>query len=93
MDFDSVGTEGKRLLETVVAILTDSPEDAQVRVTKGNSTVMFSLDVAKNDVGKVIGRQGRNADAISTLLNAMGAKHGIRVILDINKPNEHDEVK
>jgi uncharacterized protein len=54
--------------------LVDKPDQVQVRAIEGERVTVFELRVHKSDLGKVIGRQGRTAQAIRTLLNAMGMK-------------------
>ena len=71
------------LLKTVVSYLVDDPNSIQVTTTDGERRVILELRVAKSDVGKVIGRQGRTARAIRTILSAAAAKVGKRASLDI----------
>jgi predicted RNA-binding protein YlqC (UPF0109 family) len=73
----------KDLVRHIAEALVDAPE--QVRVTKinGSQTQVIELKVAKEDVGKIIGRQGRTAQAIRTLLNAASAKIKKHTVLEI----------
>jgi predicted RNA-binding protein YlqC (UPF0109 family) len=58
-------------------------DSVQVNEVSGDQTVIIGLRVAKADAGKVIGRQGRTADALRTLLSAAAMKNGKRSVLDI----------
>jgi predicted RNA-binding protein YlqC (UPF0109 family) len=61
----------------------DDPEEVSVNLIEGESSVMFELKASKSDLGKVIGKQGRTADAIRTILNAMAGKTRKRLMLEI----------
>jgi uncharacterized protein len=63
--------------------LVDKPEDVSVSIIESSNTSVFELKVAKEDVGKVIGREGRTARAMRTLLNAVSSKARKRAILEI----------
>ena len=74
----------KDLLIKIVKALVDNPEQVDVQEVSGQQhTILFELRVAKEDMGKVIGKQGRNAGAIRTILNCSGRKHGKHVLLEI----------
>ena len=74
----------KEFLEYVVKQLVDNPEEIQVAEVKGEHLTIFELRVAKNDIGKGIGKRGQTASAIRTLLSAVSsAKKGSRGILEI----------
>ncbi len=73
----------KDLLIKIVKELVDDPEQVQVNEIEGSQTVVLELRVAKSDMGKIIGKQGRTADAIRTLLNAASGKAGKRFVLEI----------
>ena len=73
----------KDLLIQIAQSLVDNPEQVKVNEIVGTQTVVLELRVAKNDVGKVIGKQGRTAHAIRTLLNAASGKAGKRHMLEI----------
>jgi uncharacterized protein len=75
--------ELKQLIEHVAKSLVDFPEQVHVRVLEGEQTVVFDLDVAKDDKGKVIGKQGRTARAFRTIINAAATKLRTRAHLDI----------
>ena len=71
------------LILTIAQSLVDHPEEVSVNVIGGENSVMFELKVSKSDLGKVIGKQGRTADAIRSILNAMAGKTRKRLTLEI----------
>jgi predicted RNA-binding protein YlqC (UPF0109 family) len=73
----------KELIEMIVKALVDYPEQVSVSVIEGSRTRVLELRVAKEDLGKVIGKQGRNARAIRTILSASSAKLEQRYVLEI----------
>ncbi len=73
----------KDLLEEIAKALVDNPEDVQVTEIAGEQTTVLELRVRNEDLGKVIGRQGRTARAIRTLLAAAGMKMHKRFVLEI----------
>lgn len=73
----------KNLLEEIARSLVDHPEDVQVSEIEGEQTTVLELRVREEDLGKVIGRQGRTARALRTLLSAAGMKVRKRFVLEI----------
>jgi predicted RNA-binding protein YlqC (UPF0109 family) len=73
----------KELLETIAKHLVDSPEAVSVREIEGERSTILELKVASDDMGKVIGKQGRIARSIRTLVKAAAAIHDKRVIVEI----------
>ena len=73
----------KDLVEYIAKALVDEVERIEISEIAGNQTNIIELKVAKADIGKVIGRQGRTADAIRTILNCAAAKLSKRYILQI----------
>lgn len=73
----------KELVEFVARALVDDMGRIEISEVAGNQTNIIELKVAKEDIGKVIGRQGRTADAIRTILNCAAAKLNKRYILQI----------
>jgi len=73
----------KDLLVEIAKALVDNPEDVQVAEVEGEQTTVLELRVRNEDLGKVIGRQGRTARAIRTLLAAAGMKVHKRFVLEI----------
>ena len=71
------------LVMRVVKALVDSPDEVRVNAVKGEQTTVFELHVAKTDLGKVIGKQGRTAHALRVMLNAASTKLKIRSVLEI----------
>ena len=73
----------KELVETLARALVDRPEEVQVRTLGGAQVTVLELRVHADDLGKVIGRQGRTAKAIRTVLSAAGNKEHKRYTLEI----------
>lgn len=73
----------KELLETIAKALVDYPDQVQVREIEGQATTVLELRVARSDLGKVIGKQGRTARAIRIILSAAGMKLKKRLLLEI----------
>jgi predicted RNA-binding protein YlqC (UPF0109 family) len=73
----------KDLVEFLAKSLVDSPDDVQIHTFERDQSTVIELEVAPADLGKVIGRQGRTARAMRTLLSAAGQKTRRRYILDI----------
>jgi len=73
----------KELLEYLAKSLVDHPEDVMVQETETDTTVVLELTVAKDDIGKVIGKQGRIARALRTIVKASAVKNGKRAIVEI----------
>ncbi|MGF1504631.1 MAG: KH domain-containing protein [Chloroflexi bacterium] len=73
----------KELVEYIAKSLVDDPEKVVVREIEGSNSVILELSVAPDDMGRVIGRNGRVANAMRTLLKVMAAKQGKRVNLEI----------
>ena len=73
----------KDLLDYMAKCLVDHPEDVQIDVIEGERSVILQLKVHPNDIGKVIGKQGRIAQAIRTLIKAAGTKQGKNAIVEI----------
>ena len=73
----------KDLIKSIAQALVDHPEQVSVNEIEGSQTSVLELKVAKDDLGKVIGKQGRTAQAIRTLLSAASAKVKKRSVLEI----------
>lgn len=73
----------KELVEYLTKALVDHPEAVSVRVVEGERTSILELQVHPDDMGQVIGKHGRTAKSIRTLLNAAATKNGVRVVLEI----------
>jgi predicted RNA-binding protein YlqC (UPF0109 family) len=73
----------KELIEYIAQALVDHPEQVSVSEIEGNQTSVLELKVAKEDLGKVIGKQGRTARAMRTILSAASAKLKKRTVLEI----------
>ena len=73
----------KELIYSIATALVDHPELVQVNVVEGEKTTVIELRVAREDLGKIIGREGRTARAIRTILNAVATKLRRRAVLEI----------
>jgi predicted RNA-binding protein YlqC (UPF0109 family) len=73
----------KELVLFIARALVDKPNEVEVREIEGEKTTVIELKVAPEDLGKVIGRQGRTARAMRTLLNAAATKMKKRAVLEI----------
>lgn len=73
----------KELLELLARSLVDKPEDVKVEVIEGDQSVILQLRVASEDMGKVIGKQGRIAKAIRTVVKIAAVKEGKKAIVEI----------
>ena len=73
----------KELVRVMACALVDRPDQVEVIEVTGGTTSVIELRVAKEDVGKIIGRQGHTANAIRTILNGVAAKLKKRVVLEI----------
>lgn len=71
------------LVETIVRALVDNPSEVQVKQIEGEKTVIVEVKVAPSDLGKVIGKEGRIATAIRTLVRAAATKMGKKVNVEI----------
>ena len=73
----------KELIHYIAQALVDHPDQVAVSEVEGNQTTVLELKVAKEDLGKVIGKQGRTARAMRTILGAASAKIKKRSVLEI----------
>jgi len=73
----------KELIRYIAQALVDNPEQVAINEVEGNQTSVLELKVAKEDLGKVIGKQGRTARAMRTILTAASAKIKKRTVLEI----------
>lgn len=73
----------KELIEFIAKALVDNPDMVKVSEIEGEKTSVFELSVSKDDLGKVIGKQGRTARAMRTILSAASTKIRKRAVLEI----------
>ena len=73
----------KDLIRDIVRALVEQPDEVSVSEIEGSHALILELKVAKTDIGKVIGRHGRTAQAIRTLLSAASGKQKKRIVLEI----------
>ncbi|MFC1771131.1 KH domain-containing protein [Candidatus Margulisiibacteriota bacterium] len=77
----------KELVETLVKALVDSPDAVVINETAGTNVIILEISVAPDDVGKVIGKEGRIANAIRTVIKAAAAKSDKKVTVEIMTNN------
>jgi predicted RNA-binding protein YlqC (UPF0109 family) len=73
----------KELVDYIVKSLVDNPEFVQVNETSGSSVIILEISVGSSDIGKVIGKEGRIANAIRTIVKAAAAKSDKKVTVEI----------
>ena len=73
----------KDLIEYIVKALVDNPDKVIVKEIAGEKSIIFELRVGEGDLGKVIGKEGRTAKAIRTIITAAAMKQGKRTVLEI----------
>ena len=73
----------EELVQYIVQAIVDTPEEVSISAIEGGHTTVLELRVAKSDLGKVIGKQGRNVQAIRTILNSVSGKVKKRVVLEL----------
>ena len=74
----------QKLLEDIVKSIVDKPDEVKININESENTIVYELNVGEGDLGKVIGKKGRNVNSIRTLLSASNAKEGgKRAILEI----------
>ena len=77
------------LIETVVKMLVDKPDEVNVKAVESDQTIIYELTVGDGDYGKVIGKKGRNVSALRTILFAINAKEGGKrarlEVIDVNE--------
>jgi len=76
-------TDMKELIQLIVSSLVDGPDQISVNAIEESDRTTFELRVASEDLGKVIGKQGRTARSIRALLDSAGDKQGKRFVLEI----------
>ncbi|PIE04462.1 MAG: RNA-binding protein [Spirochaetales bacterium] len=73
----------KDLVEYIARALVDTPDDVEVAMIEGEKSTILELKVAEDDIGKVIGKHGRIAKAVRTILSAASSKSDKRYVLEI----------
>jgi predicted RNA-binding protein YlqC (UPF0109 family) len=73
----------KDLIKNIVQTMVDKPEEVEISEIQGDQLTVLKLRVAKEDIGKVIGKKGRNVRAIRTILGAASAKEKKHTVLEI----------
>ena len=75
--------ELKELIQYIVKALVDNPEKVEVKEIAGEKSIIYELKVGEGDLGKVIGKEGRTAKAVRTIITAAAMKQGKRTVLEI----------
>ena len=75
--------ELKELIEYIMKALVDNPEKVEVKEIAGEKSIIYELKVGEGDLGKVIGKEGRTARAVRTIITAAAMKQGKRTVLEI----------
>ncbi len=73
----------KDLVEYIAKSLVDDPDEVEVHIIEGEKSTILELRVSQDDIGKVIGKHGRIAKAVRTILSASATKTGKRIVLEI----------
>lgn len=73
----------KELLENIAKALVEKPEEVMVKEIEGDKSIILELSVASDDMGRVIGKQGRIAKAIRTVVKAAATRENKRVVIEI----------
>ncbi len=81
-----------KFLDFVIKSLVEKPDEVKIVRTVDEMGVLMTLDVDKDDMGKIIGREGNTAKAIRTLLRVVGMKNNARVNLKINEPAGSEKI-
>lgn len=81
-------SEDQAFLEATISAIVEHPESVSVERTQDERGVLLTLTVHPNDMGRVIGKQGKTANALRTLLKALGAKNKANVSMKLYEPEE-----
>lgn len=81
-------SHARDVVEVIAHALVDEPDAVRVEETEQRGTSVIELFVAPGDLGRVIGRQGRTAGALRTLVAATAERHGQKAMLEIREPDE-----
>ena len=74
----------KEILQTIISNLVDDKQAIEIKELDGEKSIIFEVKVAEKDMGKVIGKQGRLAQSISTVMKAVASKEQKRVTIEFN---------
>ncbi len=73
----------KQLLEFIAKSLVDNPQKVKIHVCEGKKTTLYEIEIDKNDIGKIIGKDGSTLEAINTLLSVSSVKNNRKSVLEI----------
>jgi predicted RNA-binding protein YlqC (UPF0109 family) len=83
---DDVLANLKQSVERLVFALVDDPSTVEVGTTEGHSLVVFEIRCPQREMGKIVGKHGRNIQALRTIMSAIGAKYRKRVQVEVIEP-------
>jgi hypothetical protein len=86
METDDAIHKLHQMIGLLVAALVDDPNNIQITATEGHSLVIFEIRCRQEEMGKIVGKSGRNIQALRTILSAVGAKHRKRVQVELIEP-------
>ncbi|NIM07361.1 MAG: KH domain-containing protein [Armatimonadetes bacterium] len=81
----------QELIEMIVKALVDSPDEVRIKKVEGERSIIFEVRVPQEDLGKVIGKQGRIANSIRTLVRAAGTKQRKSIWVAINSTDDAEQ--
>ena len=84
---DSVATL-RESITLMVQALVDEPQSIEVGITEGHSLIIFEIRCPQIEMGKIVGKNGRNIQALRTIMSAVGAKHRKRVQVEVIEPTQ-----
>ena len=85
------GDAAQELVLKVLGMIVTRPEELEVEVAAAKGTAIVTVYTAPEDVGLVIGKQGRNVMALQTMLNCLGSKHTTKILCSIDNPRQRDD--
>lgn len=88
---DNFCEEARKLLSSMTVALADDASSIKIEVVSGDHTTVFSVSADRNELGKLIGRGGKHAQSLRTILSAFAAKHNRRAVLEIADERNGDE--
>ncbi len=78
----------QQAINLLVTALVDDPTSVEIGTTEGHSLVIFEIRCPQQEMGKIVGKQGRNIQALRTIMSAIGAKYKRRVQVEVIEPDQ-----